>query len=74
MKRHALVGHLGKVEHASESSEAEVVTDVLLATIDGRIEHGVGNVLRDLRRPVHIIARSWRAELRSSTRHETGAA
>ena len=28
----------------------------------------------ELRRPVHIIARSWRVELRSSTPRETGAA
>jgi hypothetical protein len=48
MTRHALVGHLGTIaETVSSSDDSE--TNVLLGTADGRLEYGVGNVLRYLK-------------------------
>ncbi|MBN9164506.1 MAG: hypothetical protein BGO98_13630 [Myxococcales bacterium 68-20] len=48
MTRHTLIGHLGKIDGTASPSD-ETVTNVLLGSADGRLEHGVGNVLRDLK-------------------------
>ena len=49
MKRHTLVGRLGTFERdGTESTPDETVTDVVLAAADGRLEHGLANVLRDV--------------------------
>ncbi len=48
MTCHVLIGHLGNIEPTVSGSAGEVVTNVHLATVDGRLEHGVGKTLRDL--------------------------
>jgi hypothetical protein len=51
MKRHTLVGCLGKLERRGlKSSAADRVTRLLLGTVDGRLEYGLANVLRSLNR------------------------
>jgi hypothetical protein len=50
MSRHTLVGHLGEIADdavAAHGTDGHV-THVLLAAVDGRLEHGLANVLRDL--------------------------
>lgn len=49
MSRHTLVGYLGKLSRRSEMPRSgETVTPLLLGTVDGRLEFGLANVLRDL--------------------------
>lgn len=49
MRRHVLVGHLGRIEQAAARSSAdEVRTDLLLGGVDGRLGHGLSSVLTDL--------------------------
>jgi hypothetical protein len=55
---------------SAQNSPSRIVVD---ATSVYWNNQGGGTVMK-LRRPVHIIARSWRVELRSSTPRETGAA